>query len=29
LKCEMVREFAIKNYDWSVKINNWIDLICK
>jgi glycosyltransferase involved in cell wall biosynthesis len=28
-KCESVREFAVKNYDWSVKINNWINLICK
>jgi glycosyltransferase involved in cell wall biosynthesis len=26
LKCEMVREYARKNYDWSVKIKNWIDL---
>ena len=28
-KCESVREFAIKNYDWSVKIEKWINLICK
>lgn len=26
LKCEMAREYARKNYDWSVKIKNWIDL---
>jgi glycosyltransferase involved in cell wall biosynthesis len=28
MKCAEVREYAIKNYDWSVKINSWIQLIC-
>jgi len=25
-KCEEARDFARQNYDWSVKIKNWIDL---
>jgi glycosyltransferase involved in cell wall biosynthesis len=25
-KCEEVRDFARQNYDWSIKIKNWIDL---
>lgn len=28
-KCERVREYAIQNYDWSVKIGDWINLLCK
>lgn len=28
-KCEWVREYAIQNYDWSVKVADWINLLCK
>lgn len=29
MKCESVREYAIQNYDWSVKVGEWIKLICE
>jgi glycosyltransferase involved in cell wall biosynthesis len=28
-KCEEIKDFAVKNYDWSVKIQNWIDILCQ
>lgn len=28
-KCAEAREYAIQNYDWGVRIAEWINLICK